>query len=395
MRNRVVLVLSFFLPALLVIVFFYMRGEKAWEIWNIPTIQPSFIDARIITGGAESHELGFKPEIENPQDPYGRLFNLPSAWKLLFLLGINQSHTSIFAGILAVSFFVGLVLFAGSLNSNSVFLLAICTFSPPVMLALERGNVDLLIFLLCVLSLVWLEKNQILSLSLLWIAGILKIYPIFGLTCIFYLDKKNFSRLFMFFMFAFGAYSLLTLDSFRRAFSNTEVGFDLSYGLGVLPFYVEIVSGSYLYTLIASLASILFVILIVFLVLNLWALSHYLLVGTDIFHLSAFRLGAGIYIGTFLLGNNWDYRLIFLLFTIPQLIDWGKQTRVAKYTLVATMISFFYLWIKMFIPFAYFLDEIANWMVFAGLFYLMIISLPEWARDEAYLFFERYKRKNV
>jgi hypothetical protein len=42
-------------------------------------------------------------------------------------------------------------------------------------------------------------------------------------------------------------------------------------------------------------------------------------------YLNMFRLSAGIYIGTFILGNNWDYRLMFLLFAIPQITSWAEE----------------------------------------------------------------------
>jgi hypothetical protein len=37
---------------------------------------------------------------------------------------------------------------------------------------------------------------------------------------------------------------------------------------------------------------------------------------------TAFLFGAGIYCGTYLLGTNFIYRLMFLLLCIPQLLDW-------------------------------------------------------------------------
>ena len=37
---------------------------------------------------------------------------------------------------------------------------------------------------------------------------------------------------------------------------------------------------------------------------------------------TAFLFGAGIYCGTYLLGTNFIYRLMFLLLCIPQLLNW-------------------------------------------------------------------------
>ena len=391
MKIKKPFLLFLLLPALFTAGVFFIYGEDAWAIWNIPTLQPSFIDARIITASAESYELGFRPGVENPQDPYGRLFNLPLVWRLLFLTKINQMHTDIFAGILIASFFVGLIGFAHRLKGYSALLVAFSTFSPPVLLAFERGNVDLFVFMICALSLIWLERSRSLSTLALWVAAILKIFPVFGLTSMFELNKKDFGKYTLIFLIAFGLYGVLTFDGFRQAFTNTEGGFDLSYGLGVLPYYVEVATGSYAITLIAGLISIIVVILIVFLSVRFLVSADNLVIGKDPYYLSAFRLGAGIYIGTFLLGNNWDYRFMFLLFTLPQLTDWTRQNKIGRYTLMAVMISFAYLWLAMFLPFAYFLDEFANWFVFAGLTYLMIVSLPEWAKSEMHLFLERLK----
>lgn len=41
----------------------------------------------------------------------------------------------------------------------------------------------------------------------------------------------------------------------------------------------------------------------------------------DTKELLAFRIGAGLFVGTFALGNNWDYRLVVLILTIPQLLQ--------------------------------------------------------------------------
>jgi hypothetical protein len=107
------------------------------------------------------------------------------------------------------------------------------------------------------------------------------------------------------------------------------------------------------------------------------------------YYLKGFWLGAGIYIGTFLLGNNWDYRLMFLLFCIPTLIDWSiqkdkKYSLVAKITLTACMVSFWYLeiWrvldkigLPRFVSFA--IDEFANWILFTGLVFLFAKTIQQ------------------
>jgi hypothetical protein len=374
---------------------FYLYGEGAWKIWNIPAVQPSFIDARIITAGAESHRLGYEPELDNPQDPYRRLFNLPAVWKLLFLTGIKQEHTAVLANVFIAAFLVGLVAFSSRLNRFSSYLLAFSALSPPVFLAFERGNVELFIFLICSLSVVLTERTKSLSVLLLWLAGILKVFPIFGLFTFLHMEKKTFIQYSKYFILAFSVYALITFGNFRSIFSNTQVGFDLSYGLGVFPYFVGTTTGDYVPFLVVSLLSVALSLLIVVSSIYLWMRTDKLLIGKDLYYLSVFRLGAGIYIGTFFLGNNWDYRLIFLLFTLPQLADWMLKNIAAKYTLAAILVSLSYLWLAKFLPFAYFLDEIANWMVFTGLFYLFVVSSPDWLRQDLQNFFGKLKPKSA
>jgi hypothetical protein len=65
---------------------------------------------------------------------------------------------------------------------------------------------------------------------------------------------------------------------------------------------------------------------------------------------TAFLFGAGIYCGTYLLGTNFIYRLMFLLLCLPQLQDWqirmwedGKAVRIPEMGLLATVLSVLWL----------------------------------------------------
>ncbi len=45
----------------------------------------------------------------------------------------------------------------------------------------------------------------------------------------------------------------------------------------------------------------------------------------DTRRLDGFWAGAAIYLGTYLFGNNYDYRLVFLLLCVPQLLAWARN----------------------------------------------------------------------
>jgi hypothetical protein len=49
---------------------------------------------------------------------------------------------------------------------------------------------------------------------------------------------------------------------------------------------------------------------------------------------TAFIAGASVYLATFALGPSWDYRLIFLLLTLPALLELARANRFVLLTLV-------------------------------------------------------------
>ena len=107
----------------------------------------------------------------------------------------------------------------------------------------------------------------------------------------------------------------------------------------------------------------------------------------DSLNLDCFRAGSAIYVGTFIIGNNWDYRLIFLIFLIPQLTLWstGSELRArnaARFALLAIFISMWYLVIwKVLRKYSTVLDESSNWLLFSLLVYLLVLSAPDWVKE--------------
>src|SRR5207247_5366711 len=79
--------------------------------------------------------------------------------------------------------------------------------------------------------------------------------------------------------------------------------------------------------------------------------------------LDLFWAGASIFIGTFLLGSNFEYRLVFLMLTVPQLLTWSARRRpeaLLARTILIAMALFF--WLK-----SYAVVEVLDWVLFAGL----------------------------
>ena len=120
-------------------------------------------------------------------------------------------------------------------------------------------------------------------------------------------------------------------------------------------------------------------------------------------------MGASIYVGTFLLGNNWDYRLAFLVFALPQLAQWfhltnRKHRAVAIGVMLAILVSCWHLMLKfdlLFIPLKdpvnrnFVIDEFINWLLVPGFTYLLVASFPDWLRQDLQRLFGKAKNKPV
>ena len=389
------------LVGLIIFVSFKIYGyENTWKFWQIETLMPPFADLRLIPGAAETFHRGLDPTVENPGDPYGRIFNYPRIWYLFFYTGIDQDDV-IWLGILIFAlFYIGLISFPERLNRLGVILMLLITFSPAAMLLYERNNVDLLIFFICALAILILNRSVLGTVAIILFGTILKIFPVFGMGILLEKSWKQFWRSMVFVIASFGIYTWLTFSNIRASWNLTMRGKTLSYGVNILfdrynEYFMTIfqklpppiVAKNFLGIFPYLLGLAIFVIILV-LGLKASSMEH----AENSRNLAAFRMGAFIYIGTFLLGNNWDYRLAFLLFTLPQLADWvystnGRQRTMVFITIGLIVISCWHFilahWFSLIFinpEIAIILDEIANWGLFAMLVYLSVISLPDWAK---------------
>jgi hypothetical protein len=84
---------------------------------------------------------------------------------------------------------------------------------------------------------------------------------------------------------------------------------------------------------------------------------------------AAFLFGAGIYCGTFLLGANFAYRLVFLLLCLPQLFDWREAGQAMRgLSSVVLVLIAYVLWTTA-NGTVLLLSHVASWALFAALSY--------------------------
>jgi hypothetical protein len=149
-----------------------------WREFRLPSALPSFLDLHGIPAGVETLRAGGDPLDTNPTDPKRRPLNYPRAWLYLFeALGVTQKNVAI-AALAFCAFYLTcmsyLIIQAQHWADMVVLLVASLSLAP--LLAMERGNTDLFIFSLVFLGCVASNKN--LKSWILAAATLLKIYPV-------------------------------------------------------------------------------------------------------------------------------------------------------------------------------------------------------------------------
>ena len=399
-KGKSLLIAGIVLMWAFLLISFKINGyEETWQTWGVPTEMPPFKDFRLIPGSAESFRQGFEPSIENPFDPNGRIFNYPAFWRLFFYTNIAQNDTIWIAIVMITLFFFGVMLFPQNPSVTGSIWTLLIVFSPASMLLYERGNADLIIFFICAMAIMATQYSSAWTAGLLVFGSVVKMFPLFGLSVFLKESKQRFIWLTAGSVVFMVVYSLLTFQSQSAAWNTTMRGDGLSYGTFVFVTRFNIYFQRYLPNLFSydqwRLVFEVFAVLLI-LIAIIPAIRGVHLPVTEDRNMAAFRMGASIYVGTFLLGNNWDYRLAFLIFIIPQLAQWfylenKRQRYVAIGTMLAVILSCWHMVFLVDLPFIplaneidrfVVFDEIINWLLLMGLAYLLAASIPDWFKDD-------------
>jgi hypothetical protein len=202
-------------------------------------------------------------------------------------------------------------------------------FSPAVALALERANTDLTIFAFIVLGTLGLSSNRRIvppaGLALLCASAALKIYPMFVLMgrAVVLPGKKRVNRTII---GCICVILLVSLEDVLQAAHRTQARGPMSYGMRVPEFYlryeyaevfekkfryIDVQTAGYLLTIGILAATCCGAVFLIRRGLSrFWAFE-----GADANGL--WIAAAAIYVGTYLAGANFDYRLVFLTMLVP------------------------------------------------------------------------------
>jgi hypothetical protein len=316
-----------------------LGGYGSWGRLGVPGFDSglSFGDLRNVTTAWECVRRGISVLPVNPCDPQQRPANYPRLWLAPSFLGLGESST-VALGIVVAGVFVVAALAVvppgASTKAGLLYGAAVC--SPAVMLGVQRGNVDLLLFALLALAVIvstrrargWIAANV-----LVFIAAVLKLFPIFAAGFLLRRVRRGAPAAATVAVVAgFAIYALATLGTIRaieRAVPQSDV---LSFGVRRVSEWLGAVTGAQ--SSLRAWDGIVVLAVAATVALGRRRLRIALRAG-DGRELDLFWAGACVYVGCYALFRSFDYRLAFALMTVPQLTRWaGSRSLLALATLV-------------------------------------------------------------
>jgi hypothetical protein len=342
----------------------WLQRIHAHPIYSAQPIR--YLDLKILLSGIECDRAGMNVWVTCPcgAESLGFTnvpFNYPEAALWLGRLapvpltvtdGDWLGPLLIVAFLLTVSF-----LFHGTAFWHAVYFCALIA-SPPVLLGIERANYDLAMFCLIFLNISLLDRlSNTAGYAAAFGLGMLKIFPI--ATVVALIKETKTSRItFWLTLAAEATFIFLSFNNLRlvasvtpqkwwQSFGYPMVGLLTQQALSNTPWSANSNINTLAWTTNIGLLT-LAVAVVILAYFTPRARQYWLgiLSGGDMRYRPLFIAGAAIYSFCFIIGTNFNYRLIFLLFTIPYLfsiqrVD-GLQRRAA-YLILAMLFCVFWL----------------------------------------------------
>lgn len=307
------------------------------DIWCLDS-KPYFIDLKVLLVGLDDSRAGKSPYMN-----FANTFNYPLSWTVFAPLGFLKAENLLWIGVFQILFFFVFSSYFLARFKCPYFLSCLILFSPAVLLGLERGNCDLVIFLGLGFALL-LSGGGLLALGVILCAGLLKIYPLSCVVGWFFESKELPTQRLLWIILMlcfFSAVFLFTFQGYLQVAKLTPHPVHyMSYGLAALP---TLVANAFAFPPPVKVALILiFYGLIgggVWLACRHGSFLDGMGSGSDPMVARFFFAGTSCFLASSLIGYNWEYRLVFLIFCLPAVFSLRK-THPIGFALIFGSIAF-------------------------------------------------------
>ena len=291
-----------------------------------------FADWTVIVNANLCVEKGFDVFIKNPCDPWGRkhvygeiLLYLPF---IDFLKKFYLFYFPIIMNFLFIYVFISFFNYKKSLKNHTFFFFVL---SAPFLIAVERANNDILIFL--IIFLISKYRNLLISHTFILLGALSKFYPVcFGIIFLFKKDIKKISVNFVLFSLFISIFIFFQLESLIKIF-KTQIQFS---GGNVYAFsFTSLINTIGYFQLVDHLRWLKTFFIIGFLLIPFLSIvylfafkkNHYFseIFTNNIFENRIYIISSITLISCYFIIENIFYREIFFLGLIPWLLKYEDQ----------------------------------------------------------------------
>jgi hypothetical protein len=277
-----------------------------------------FRDARTVLAGSDAARLGIDTTTSNPLDADGAFFDYPRTWYVLGRLGLTRED-SIWVGLLiVVAAFGALAALVRPRRAGEMLAALGIACSPPLWLAFNRANADLLLFALLapVAGLLFVRRagGAALAVALVALATSLKFYP--ALAAVVFLAPDRARRAWWWRLAAvavvLGALAWWLAADARRFQGQGWLPHGLfTFGAAALPMNFGVPAAE-------AIRAGAFTGAAMFALALLWSpLRGWMAAPEEAREKTLFALGATLLTGCFFSVINFEYRFVFALFLLP------------------------------------------------------------------------------
>ncbi len=319
----------------------------AWQMLRAPAKTPLFIDSFMLTDASECARAGLDPYLVSTFDPIGRLFNYPPIWLSLRHLGVTNA-ASLWIGLtLAAMTIVAMLMLFRARSWPGMLISFFAVACWPVLFAVERGNIDQVVFFLLVAGFFLIDRLRLRwpwGAVLVALLTVLKIFPIMTALA---LVKGKYGPLRALLASLFAGVLLILTSGHRlpQIVANTPQDTWLSYGS--MPLLAAL--GVHGTAMLKSLPEVFSAVLGLAALWAGWWNRKPMEQVLPRFDLESWRgcvavAGIAIFCFTFLRGSSYCYRLMFLVGVLALLVeDLERRESLRSFWTACALLGF--LWI--------------------------------------------------
>jgi len=325
---------------------FQANRTMVLQSMGVPAMEPLFGDTLCIARWCDAYGLGEDPRAVDFKDPAGKIItmNYPVYFLGLHYLGLSAVTVPIAGWLLGILFLGSTLLLVGKCSWPEGLIWSALLCSPVVVMVVERGNLDIIIYALLVLALLARHRPTLSGFSIL-IATVLKFYPLPGFISLLTRSKTQGP---LFLVFFFGGVLSIVVGIATIGHASSTLGLSsCCFGSKLIPLILSdrgIRIPSSLPSVLQICAAVACAVFV--------GIGYLIRPGGAVAlgcerSLTAFWIGVPVYLLVFLSGDQADYKMVMLLFALPLVFSWRKTDAKDKWITG--------IWLTVFFLYAYWL----------------------------------------